>query len=98
MAPLGADDLPRRLPGDEGVRRGVRASGTPRAVRARRSRRSLRADRRALGTRRRSLERAGVRFSSVEGDLEFYVDPVPRVITAADWSPSSAGSPSACAR
>ena len=39
----------------------------------------------------RSLKRAGVRFSSVEGDLEFYVDPVPRVITAADWEPVKRG-------
>ena len=39
----------------------------------------------------RSLRRAGVRFSSVEGDLEFYVDPVPRVISAADWEPVKRG-------
>ncbi len=39
----------------------------------------------------RSLRRAGVRFSSVEGDLEFYVDPVPRVITAAEWEPVKRG-------
>lgn len=39
----------------------------------------------------RSLRRAGVRFSSVEGDMEFYVDPVPRVITAADWEPVKRG-------
>jgi len=39
----------------------------------------------------RSLKRSGVRFSSVEGDLEFYVDPVPRVITAADWEPVKHG-------
>jgi uncharacterized circularly permuted ATP-grasp superfamily protein len=39
----------------------------------------------------RSLKRAGVRFSSVEGDLEFYVDPVPRVITAAEWEPVKRG-------
>ena len=39
----------------------------------------------------RTLRRAGVRFSSVEGDLEFYVDPVPRVITAADWEPVKRG-------
>ena len=32
-----------------------------------------------------------MRFSSVEGDLEFYVDPVPRVITAADWEPVKRG-------
>ncbi len=39
----------------------------------------------------RSLHRAGVRFSSVEGDHQFYVDPVPRVITAADWEPVKRG-------
>jgi uncharacterized circularly permuted ATP-grasp superfamily protein len=39
----------------------------------------------------RTLRRAGVRFSSVEGDMEFYVDPVPRVITAADWEPVKRG-------
>jgi uncharacterized circularly permuted ATP-grasp superfamily protein len=39
----------------------------------------------------RSLQRAGVRFSSVEGDLEFYVDPVPRVISAAEWEPVKRG-------
>jgi len=39
----------------------------------------------------RSLQRAGVRFSSVEGDHQFYVDPVPRVITASDWEPVKRG-------
>src|SRR4051812_33469130 len=39
----------------------------------------------------RSLQRAGVRFSSVEGDMQFYVDPVPRVITATDWEPVKRG-------
>src|SRR3954452_1970260 len=39
----------------------------------------------------RSLQRAGVRFSSVEGDMEFYVDTVPRVITATDWEPVKRG-------
>jgi uncharacterized circularly permuted ATP-grasp superfamily protein len=39
----------------------------------------------------RSLRRAGVRFSSVEGDPQFYVDPVPRVISAADWEPVKRG-------
>ncbi|HWK26797.1 MAG TPA: circularly permuted type 2 ATP-grasp protein [Solirubrobacter sp.] len=39
----------------------------------------------------RSLRRAGVRFSSDEGDLEFYVDPVPRVIPAAEWEPVKRG-------
>src|SRR3954447_6041026 len=39
----------------------------------------------------RALPRAGVRCSSVEGDMEFYVDPVPRVITAADWEPVKRG-------
>src|SRR4051794_35955117 len=39
----------------------------------------------------RTLQRGGVRFSSVEGDLEFYVDPVPRVITATEWEPVKRG-------
>src|SRR3954451_15063613 len=39
----------------------------------------------------RSLQRAGVRFSSLEGDLEFYADPVPRVISASDWEPVKRG-------
>jgi uncharacterized circularly permuted ATP-grasp superfamily protein len=39
----------------------------------------------------RSLHRGGVRFSSVEGDPRFYVDPVPRVITAAEWEPVKRG-------
>src|SRR3954451_12766581 len=39
----------------------------------------------------RSLKRAGVRFSSVQGDLEFYVAPVPRVITAEEWEPFKRG-------
>jgi uncharacterized circularly permuted ATP-grasp superfamily protein len=39
----------------------------------------------------RSLTRAGVRFSSVEGDLRFYVDPVPRVIAASEWEPVKRG-------
>ena len=39
----------------------------------------------------RSLTRSGVRFSSLEGDLQFYVDPVPRVITAAEWDPVKRG-------
>src|ERR1700754_2118286 len=52
----------------------------------------LRADASDLpGAVSRTLRRAGVRFSSVEGDLEFYVDPVPRVITARDWEPEMRG-------
>ena len=52
----------------------------------------LRADPAELpGLVSRTLKRAGVRFSSVEGDLEFYVDPVPRVITARDWEPVKRG-------
>src|SRR4051812_36693190 len=35
---------------------------------------------------RQALSRAGVRFSSVDGDAAFWVDPVPRVITAEDWA------------
>lgn len=52
----------------------------------------LRADASELpGRVSRSLRRAGVRFSSVEGDMEFYVDPVPRVITASEWEPVKRG-------
>jgi uncharacterized circularly permuted ATP-grasp superfamily protein len=32
-----------------------------------------------------TLARAGVTFHSVQGDTEFYVDPVPRVVLADDW-------------
>ncbi len=32
-----------------------------------------------------TLARAGVGFTSVQGDARFHVDPVPRVITAHDW-------------
>jgi uncharacterized circularly permuted ATP-grasp superfamily protein len=33
-----------------------------------------------------TLARAGVGFRSVQGDARFHVDPVPRVITAEDWT------------
>src|SRR3954467_13583445 len=35
---------------------------------------------------RGELARGAVAFQSVEGDEEFYVDPVPRVVTADDWT------------
>src|SRR4051812_14684015 len=38
-----------------------------------------------------ALTRAGVGFRSVEGDASFHVDPVPRVITAAEWAPVKRG-------
>jgi uncharacterized circularly permuted ATP-grasp superfamily protein len=40
---------------------------------------------------RASLARGGVTFQSVEGDREFYLDPVPRVITAEEWTPVKRG-------
>jgi uncharacterized circularly permuted ATP-grasp superfamily protein len=39
----------------------------------------------ALDAVRGSLRAAGVTFSAVNGDAEFLVDPVPRVIAAAEW-------------
>ena len=93
MAPPRADDLLADYPVSDGrLRRGVRLRRRAPPVRARRrSRRSLRAAPPSCREQvSRSLKRAGVRFSSIEGDLEFYVDPVPRVITAADWDAGQA--------
>jgi uncharacterized circularly permuted ATP-grasp superfamily protein len=93
MASTSADDLLAAYPVSEGVfDEGFAADGTPRPC----ARAGLEAVARAEaaelpGRVSRSLKRAGVRFSSVEGDLEFYVDPVPRVISAADWEPVKRG-------
>ncbi len=84
----------RRLPGQRRrLRRGASAPTAPRAPSPAPALEAvLRADPAELpGLVSRSLKRAGVRFSSMEGDLEFYVDPVPRVITAADWEPVKRG-------
>ena len=93
MAATPADDLLAGYPVSEGIfDEGFGPDGLPRPA----ARAGLEAVARAhpedLADRiGRSLQRAGVRFSSVEGDLQFYVDPVPRVITAADWEPVKRG-------
>src|SRR4051812_16386806 len=93
MASTGADDLLAGYPVSEGVYdEAFAADGTPRPW----ARAGLEAVARAApselpGLVARSLKRAGVRFSSVEGDLDFYVDPVPRVITATEWEPVKRG-------
>jgi uncharacterized circularly permuted ATP-grasp superfamily protein len=93
MASLGADDLLTGYPVSEGVYdEGFDADGTPRAAARAGLEAVLRAGAASLPRRvARTLQRGGVRFSSVEGDLEFYVDPVPRVITAAEWEPVKRG-------
>jgi uncharacterized circularly permuted ATP-grasp superfamily protein len=45
----------------------------------------------ALEAVRGELRARGVRFSAVNGDAEFLVDPVPRVIAAAEWEPLERG-------
>src|SRR4051812_17893810 len=93
MAPLRADDLLAGYPVSEGVfDEAFSSSGEPRPHARAGLEAVMRADAADLpGRVSRSLKRAGVRFSSLEGDLEFYVDPVPRVITAADWEPVKRG-------
>ena len=93
MATTQADDLLGGYPLSEGVfDEGFESDGTPRAAARAGLEAVLRADAGELtGRIGRSLKRAGVRFSSIEGDLEFYVDPVPRVITASDWEPVKRG-------
>jgi uncharacterized circularly permuted ATP-grasp superfamily protein len=92
MAPR-LDDVLAGYPVGEGVfDEGFDADGMPRPYARAGLEAVLRAGAGELPERvGRSLKRAGVRFSSVEGDLEFYVDPVPRVIPAADWEPVKRG-------
>ncbi len=93
MASIGADDLLAGYPVIEGVYdEAFDADGVPRPWARAALEAVARADPASLPDRiSRSLTRAGVRFSSVEGDLRFYADPVPRVITAADWEPVKRG-------
>lgn len=93
MASAPVDDRLAGYPVSDGVfDEGFEASGVPRAAARAGLDAVLRAGPAELSGRiGHSLKRAGVRFSSVEGDLEFYVDPVPRVITAADWEPVKRG-------
>jgi uncharacterized circularly permuted ATP-grasp superfamily protein len=93
MVSESADDLLAGYPVSEGIfDEAFAADGSPRAHARPGLEAVARAEPASL-TRRigRSLKRAGVRFSSMEGDLEFYVDPVPRVISAADWEPVKRG-------
>src|SRR4051794_947751 len=39
----------------------------------------------------RAVEAGGVTFAALQGDTSFHLDPVPRVIEAADWEPLEAG-------
>src|SRR3954465_4873912 len=93
MAGPRTDALLPYYPGGEGVYdEGFSSEGTPRPA----ARAALEAVLRAGPERlpalvSPALRGAGVRFSSVEGALEFYVDPVPRVITAAEWEPVKRG-------
>ena len=93
MASIGADDLLAGYPVIEGVYdEGFDADGVPRPWARAALEAVARADPASLPDRiSRSLTRSGVRFSSVEGDLQFYADPVPRVITAAEWEPVKRG-------
>ena len=40
---------------------------------------------------RDEIDALGIRFASVDGDDSWHVDPIPRVIAAADWEPVAAG-------
>jgi len=93
MAPLRADDLLADYPVSEGVfDEAFSSTGKPRPHARAGIEAVARADPADLpGRVSSSLQRAGVRFSSVEGDHKFYVDPVPRVITASDWEPVKRG-------
>src|SRR4051794_1390239 len=93
MASTRADDLLAGYPVDEGIYdEAIGADGNARPPARAALEAIVRAGPGELPARvGRSLKRAGVRFSSVEGDLEFYVDPVPRVITATEWEPVKRG-------
>ena len=40
---------------------------------------------------RQEVDALGIRFASVDGDDSWHVDPIPRVIPAAEWEPVAAG-------
>src|SRR4051794_27578379 len=87
MAPLRPDDVAGYAAVDGTFDEGFDATGTPwpharAAIDA-----VLRAGPDALVEKvRATLTRNDVAFQSVDGETEFYVDPVPRVITADDWT------------
>src|SRR5690349_19297682 len=93
MTSTGAEDLLADYPVSEGIYdEGFDSSGLPRPAARAGLEAIARASPEALPEAvSRSLQRAGVRFSSMEGDMQFYVDPVPRVITAAEWEPVKRG-------
>src|SRR4051812_42419873 len=93
MAPIRAEDSLAGYAVSEGIYdEGFDADGAPRPEALAGLEAVLRAGAASLPSRvARTLQRGGVRFSSVEGDLQFYVDPVPRVITAAEWEPVKRG-------
>jgi uncharacterized circularly permuted ATP-grasp superfamily protein len=87
MASLPADDLAGYAAAEGTFDEGFDAAGTPRPH----ARAALDAVLRARPAElvekvRATLARADVAFQSVDGESEFYVDPVPRVITAEDWT------------
>ena len=88
MAPRSADDALAAYATVEGTfDEGFDADGAPRAWARAAIDAVLRAGPAELCEKvRASLARGGVTFHSVEGDAEFRLDPVPRVITAAEWT------------
>src|SRR3954447_5727234 len=93
MTSIGAEDLLAGYPVSEGIYdEGFDADGRPRPAARAGLDAGLRAGAAELPAKvGRALHRAGVRFSSVEGDPQFYVARVPRVISAADWEPVKRG-------
>jgi uncharacterized circularly permuted ATP-grasp superfamily protein len=88
MAPLPADDALAGYAAAEGTfDEGFDAGGRPHPWARAAIEAVAQAGPDALAERvRETLGRGGVNFQSVEGDREFVVDPVPRVITADDWA------------
>src|SRR3954453_13424460 len=93
MAPLPADDALAGYAAPEGTfDEGFDAGGRPHPWAAPPIGAAPQAGPDARAERgRETLGRGGVNFQSVEGDREFVVDPVPRVITAAHWAPVKRG-------
>jgi uncharacterized circularly permuted ATP-grasp superfamily protein len=93
MASPRADDLPAAYSADEGTfDEAFTADGSPRPSARAALDAVVRASPEELVAKvSGTLAAEGVTFHSVEGDQEFYVDPVPRVVTAADWEPVKRG-------
>ena len=87
MASLPADDLAGYAAAEGTFDEGFDAAGTPRPHARAAIDAVLRARPAELVEKvRATLTRADVAFQSVDGETEFYVDPVPRVVTAEDWT------------